>query len=209
VRAPALPARLEAPAGFDLAAGTIIPAVLLHRLDSDLPGLVRAQVSRDVLDSTTSTRVLVPRGTLATGEQLGRPELGVPRLAIGWRRLRFPDGRSLELGEQPAAARDGSIGLRGRVDQHWGRRYGSAILLSLVGAGVQLSQPQRSAIAGVAPSEGQVAAGELGRQFGQLSEEILRRTLDLPPTIELRPGARVHILLTQDLVFDEPPALLN
>jgi type IV secretory pathway VirB10-like protein len=206
---PAREAHLAAAHRYELATGTAIPAVLLHRLDSDVAGVVRAQVSRDVYDSGAASAVLIPRGTLALGEQVGRPSLGDSRLVLRWTRLRYPDGRTLELGDQAGASADGSLGLPGRVDQHWGGRFGAAILLSLVGAGVQLSQPQRSAVGGIAPSEGQIAAGELGRNLGQLSTDLLRRHLDQPPTIELRPGARLSIVLVQDLVFDEPPAIPN
>lgn len=203
-RSPVAHARIQPANRFDLAMGTAIPAVLLHQLNSDVAGLVRAQIARDVYDSRTTSVVLIPQGTLALGEQSGQPSAGDARLLIRWRRLRFPDGRTLELDDQESAAADGSLGLAGHVDRHWGRRFGSAILLSLVGAGVQLSQPQRSAVGGAAPAEGQIAAGELGRELGQLSAEILRQSVNLPPTVELRPGARLLILLTQDLVFDGP-----
>jgi len=199
----------ESPAtGFLLRAGTSVPAVLSHRVVSDQPGLVRAVVSRDVYDTTTGHHILIPRGALLLGEQANLPTLGQSRLAVSWWRLVLPDGRSLTLGEgdrAPAssAAVDGSLGLPGAVRQHWGRRYGAAALLSLIGAGVQLSQPDRGG-AFASPSPGAEAAGALGTELGQLSQEILRRHVDIPPTIELRPGARVSAVLVQDLAFLAP-----
>lgn len=189
--------------GWTLDAGTYVPAILTHRVVSDQPGQVRAVVTRDVLDSRTASRVLLPRGSYLLGRQASLPSLGQRRLAIVWHRVLLPDGRSLELGTTPSAARDGSAGIPGRVNSHWSRRFGAAVLLSLVGAGLQLSQPQRTAVVGTTmeASPGEVAAGALGLELGRLSQDLLRRYADLPPTVELRAGARVHAVLTADLVF--------
>lgn len=181
-----------------LRAGTLIPLVLLHHLDSRQPGLVRAQVTDDVLDAT-AREVLIPRGTLALGFQSGQPVLGQERLELYWSQLHYPDHRILVLPESPAAAPDGSLGPSGRVNQRWRTRYGAALILTLIGAGAQLSQPQRSAVAGNAASEGQIVAGELGLQFGRLSQEILQRYVDLPPIVQLGPGARLALLLTDNV----------
>ncbi len=183
-----------------LRAGTLIPLVLLHHLDSRQPGLVRAQVTEDVLDAT-ARRVLIPRGTLALGFQTGQPVLGQERLELHWSQLHYPDHRILVLPDSPGAAPDGSLGPSGHVNQRWGARYGAALILTLVGAGAQLSQPQRSAAAGNAASEGQVVAAELGLQFGRLSQEILQRYVDLPPIVELAPGARLALLTTDNITI--------
>jgi type IV secretion system protein VirB10 len=200
-------ATLQAPAGaYLLRAGTFIPATVSHRVVSDQPGLVRAVVSRDVLDSLTAAHVLIPRGTVLLGRQGSLPSLGQDRLAVVWDRLQLPDGRTLRLEVDealPSAALDGSAGLTGRTRQHWGRRYGAAILLSLVGAGIQLAQPERRG-GNRDASPGEVAAGALGLELGRLSQQILRQYADLPPTVELAPGARVHAVLTRDLSF--PPS---
>lgn len=191
-----------------LRAGELLPAILTQRVVSDQPGTLRAVVSRDVRDSLAGTSVLVPRGTVLVGRQGSLPGFGQDRLAVVWTRLLFPDGRSLELdsaGATPAAsaARDGTAGLDGRVNHHWGRRYAAAALLSLVSAGVQLSQPQSGSL--LEPdTPGSRAAGALGRELGRTSDDILRRYADLPPTIELSPGARVHAVLLQDLAFASP-----
>lgn len=200
------PANPQSP--YLLRAGTLLPAVLAQRVVSDQPGLVRAVVARDVRDSLAGAHVLVPRGTVLLGRQGSLPGFGQDRLAVIWTRLLFPDGRGLALGAgegSPAASasRDGTAGLAGRVRHHWGRRYAAAALLSLVGAGVQLSQPQSGSL--LEPSgPGAEAAGALGRELGRTSAEILRRYADLPPTIELSPGARVHAVLVDDLVFASP-----
>jgi type IV secretion system protein VirB10 len=116
--------------------------------------------------------------------------------------LRLPSGVVYELPELPAGSADGTAGVQAEVDRHWWGRFGNAIALSLVGAGVQLSQPQeRSAVQGFAPSEGQVVAQQLGVELGRLSQEILRRGIDRPPTLTLSAGQRLSLLVSRDLVF--------
>ena len=193
-------AAFVAPRNPFLRAGTLIPLVLLHHLDSRQPGLVRAQVTGDVLDAT-ARRVLIPRGTLALGFQTGQPVLGQERLELDWSQLHYPDHRILVLPDSPGAAPDGSLGPSGHVNQRWRARYGAALILTLIGAGAQLSQPQRSVTAGNAASEGQVVAAELGLQFGRLSQEILQRYVDLPPIVQLAPGARLALLTTDNITI--------
>lgn len=197
---------------FELKEGSYLPALLSHDLASELSGPVRAQVSRDVYDTVTRRHLLIPRGTTLLGRQTRQPVAGERRISIVWDRLVLPDGRSVDLtaGEDsalpalPSASADGTLGLRGRVHRHWPRRLGTAALLSLVGAGVQLSQPQRSAVGLNAADPGQLAAGELGLNLGRVSDRLLERTLDQPPTIELAAGTRVFVWVTRDLAFPSP-----
>lgn len=192
------------PAAPVLLEGTVLPAVLTRALKSDLAGPVRAVISRDVYDSISLKHLLIPRGTVALGRQDRQPLFGESRLVILWHRLLLPDGRSMDLPGAPATGKDGALGLPGDVNRHWGRRFATVGLLSLAGAGVQLSQPQRSASGFEAPDAGQLAAGELGLQIGRLSQQILARALEVPPTVSLAPGSRLGILVTRDLTFPNP-----
>ncbi len=90
-----------------------------------------------------------------------------------------------------------------QVDHHYGRVYGAALLTSILTAGVQLSQPQQSALV-AAPSSRQVAAGSLGQSLGDVSLESARRGLEVPPTLTIRPGQPFNVMLSGDVVFDEP-----
>lgn len=189
---------------YELKGGTYIPAVLTQTLSSEIGGLVRARVGIDLYDSASSRHVLIPRGTVALGRQTRQPLLGERRLLIAWERLLLPDGRTLALEGAPAAGADGTLGVPGQVHRHWGKRFGAAALLSVVGAGFQLAQPRASGDFGRAPDTGQVAAGAVGLELGRLSQEILRQFVNLPPTVSLEPGARVHMLLTRDLAFERP-----
>ncbi len=191
-----------------LAAGVVVPLVLTHDIGTDVPGPVRAWVARDVYDSESHSVVVIPRGTEVFGSQAARATVGDRRVLLVWRRLRLPSGVVYELPELPAGSVDGTAGARAEVDNHWWARFGNAVALSLVGAGVQLSQPQeRTAVQGFAPDggqvAGQVAAQQLGLELGRLSQEILRRGIDRPPTLTLSAGQRLSLLVSRDLVFPE------
>ncbi len=195
--------RLEPAAGRrTLSTGTVVPLVLTHDLSTDVPGPVRAWVSRDVYDSLTHSVLLIPRGSLALGDQSARTAAGDRRVLIAWRQLRLPSGAVYALPELPAGSADGTAGARGQVDRHWWSRFGSAVALSLVGAAGQLSQPQaRTAVAGFAADPGQVVAQQLGLELATLSREVLQRGLSRAPTIHLSAGRRLTLLVTRDLAF--------
>ena len=161
---------LERPSSpYRLQAGTVLPAILLTAVNSDLPGTVVAQLARDVYDSTAQTHLLLPRGSRLVGRYENQIALGQNRLLVAWDRLLLPDGTSLSLPGLPSAAGSGEAGLAGSVDNHYGRVFGNAILLSLLSAGVQLSQPQQSATAGQAPVVRPGRGGALGQELGTVA----------------------------------------
>ena len=196
-------ARVETPISeFQIMAGAVLPAMMVTEINSDLPGEILAQVSRNIYDSQ-QRHLLIPRGTKVIGRYDSQVALGQSRVLIAWTRLIFPDGRSLSLPGLPTKDMRGASGLRSRVDNHTGRLYGQAILLSILGAGAQLSQPQQGSVF-AAPSVGQVAAGALGQELSQVSMETVRRNMDVRPTLQVKPGTRFYIFLERDLVLDGP-----
>jgi len=198
-----LSARLE-PAGapLTLRAGTLIPGLLLTGVNSDLPGQVLAQTSRDVFDSRTERQLLIPKGSRLVGVYDSRT-VGSGRLVVTWTRLILPDGRSLRLPGLPAQDETGQTGVHDQVNHHYGRIYGTALLLSVLSAGLQLSQPQQAS-AFAAPSTRQVAAGAVGQELADVSTQTIRRGLDIPPTITIRPGLGFNVFLTGDIAFEAP-----
>jgi len=193
------------PAGspYTLRAGTVIPGLLLTGINSDLPGDLVAQVSRDVYDSRTQRLLLIPKGARLVGTYDNQAAVGEDRLLVAWTRLIFPDGRSLRLPGLALKDVQGQSGAKDQVDTHWRRAFGRALLLSAISAGVQLSQPQQTSPF-AAPSAGQVAAGALGQELSNVALEILRRGMDVPPTITIRQGQPFNVFLNGDLVFDAP-----
>ncbi len=191
------------PAGspYTLSAGTLIPGVLITGIASDLPGEIVAQTRRDVYDSRTQRILLIPKGSKLIGTYDNQVVASQSRLLVAWTRLILPDGRSMTLPGLALADAQGRSGAEGKVDNHTGRVFGHSLLLSLIGAGAQLSQPRQASVL-AAPSAGQVAAGALGQELSQVALEILRRGMSAPPTITIPPGQPFNVLLNGDIVFD-------
>jgi type IV secretion system protein VirB10 len=184
-----------------LDAGSLIPAVLATGINSDLPGDLVAQVSRDVFDSRTERRVLIPRGSRLLGRYQNQIAAGQHRLLVAWDRLLFPNGSSLRFPGLPGTSTSGEAGLPGSVDNHLPTVFGSALLLSLLSAGVQLSQPQQSATFGQAASAGQIGAAALGQELSTVSTELLRRRLALAPTVRIPSGTEFEVFVRGDLAL--------
>lgn len=193
-----------APGPYALQAGTIIPAVLLTEINSDLPGDVLAQVSRDVFDSRSQQQLLVPKGSRLIGSYESEVTMSQERLFVRWTRLIFPDGRSVVLPELETKDRSGAAGVRDQVERHSKRNLGTAALVSLVSAGAQLSQPNGGYGPWGSPSAGQVVAGAAGQQLAEVTAQILRRNADAPPTLRVRQGMPFNVFLAADLTFPAP-----
>jgi type IV secretory pathway VirB10-like protein len=191
-----------APGPYALHAGTVIPATLVTEINSDLPGEILAQVSRDVYDSRTQRTLLVPRGSKLIGKYDNQIAVAQNRLLVAWTRVILPDGRSVTLPGLQTKDRAGAGGVRDQVDQHQRQVFGTAALLSMIGAGVQLSQPNGGyGPWGATPSTGQIAAGAAGQQLAEVASQMLRRQMDVQPTIRIRQGMPFNVFLNADLTF--------
>jgi type IV secretion system protein VirB10 len=189
---------------FILRAGSVIPATLLTGVNSDLPGTVVAQVREDVYDSIETRFLIVPRGAKLTGVYDSRVVQGQRRVLVAWSRILYPDGSSLDLLGMPATDTVGQAGFGARVDEHLNKAFTSALLLSIIGAGAQLSQPQRAASVLAAPDAGQVIAGAVGQQLANTSMQLMQRELGIAPTLEVPPGYRCDVLVDRDIVLPAP-----
>ena len=197
-------ARMEPPGSpYTLRAGTVIPGTLLSGITSDLPGDIIGQVSRNVYDSRSQRVLLIPKGSRLIGTYDNQIASGQNRLLVAWTRLILPDGQSMRLPGLALKDAAGQTGAKGDVDNHWRRVFGNALLLSAIGAGVQLSQPQQASVL-APPSAGQVAAGAMGQELSNVALEIIRRGMDAPPTITIRQGQAFNVFLNGDLVFAGP-----
>ena len=178
-----------------LRAGTVLNAILLTALSTDLPGDAVAHLTADVY-SPEGTLVL-PRGARLLGSYKNRVALGENRLAIAWDRL-LVEGRSYEIPGLPSTSPDGAAGLPGSVNNHTGLVFGRAALLSLISAGSQLGQPRQSRL-GASLGNGEVAAGAVSQQLSQAATEYLNRSVNVSPTLFIPAGARLTVLLPYDL----------
>lgn len=172
--------------------GTIIPAVLETAINSSLPGYVRAVVSRDVRGFDGS-RVLIPRGTRLIGEYKSGAAAGQSRAFVVWTRLLTPDGTSVDIGS-PAVDPQGRGGIQGETNSHFLRRFGGAILLSVLQAGLD---------AGVNQFSRNTSAVVIGtpQQASSVAALALQRDIDIPTTISVPQGAPIRVFVARDLDF--------
>ena len=188
---------------YELKTGTVIPAVMLQGINSDLPGEMVAIVREAVYDTATGRHVLIPQGAKLFGSYDSSVAYGQRRALVVWRRLIYPDGSTLELGGMQGADAGGYAGFEDEVDNHYGRLVGFGLLTSLMSAAFQVSQPEESGD-GQALTPRQIAAGEVGRELSQLGIEATRRNMNLQPTIKIRPGYRFVVTVNRDVAFAAP-----
>ncbi|WP_116970600.1 TrbI/VirB10 family protein [Blastomonas sp. UPD001] len=190
------PERLVAPASPNiLQAGSMIPAALVTGIRSDLPGQITAQVTQNVYDSPTGRILLVPQGARLIGEYDSEVAAGQTRVLLAWDRLIMPDGRSIILERQPGADGAGFAGLQDRVNQHWGNLLRAAAISTLLGIGTEL---------GADSDDDVVRALRRGSQdtFNQSGQRVVDRQLNVPPTLTIRPGHPLRVMLTRDLILE-------
>jgi len=194
-RADVNPHRLTPPASpYMLAAGSVIPASLITGLRSDLPGLVAAQVTENVFDTATGQTLLVPQGARLIGTYDSVVAFGQRRALVVWQRIVMPDGSSVRLDNEPATDPAGYAGVADKVDFHtWTLLKGVAIS-TLLGAGTSFSLTGESDLVQAIRESAQQNAANAGNQ-------ITSRNLEIQPTITVRPGFRIRLLVHRDLIL--------
>ena len=189
---------------FELKAGDVIPGKLMSGLDSDSPGVVVAMVSKNVYDYATGTYILIPQGSRLFGTYNTAVAYGQTRVMVAWTRVIYPGpcAQSLDIGAMPGTDQTGQAGFDDITENHYGKIFLNALLVSLFSAGIQLSQPAQSSFSTYTPAQN--AAGAVGQQMGQLGAEFARRGMDIPPTQRIRQGYIFSILSTKDIAFSKP-----
>lgn len=183
---------------YEVKAGWIIPAVMEHGINSDLPGQLTALVSQNVFDSATGRFLLIPQGARLVGLYDSQVSYGQDGLMVAWRRIMFPDGSSVDLEGMGGTDESGYAGFRDRVDNHYGRLIGFGVLTSLLSAAYQITQPQNS---GTQQSPGQVVGSSVAQNLSQLGIEVARKNLRVQPTVTIRPGYQFTVRVDKDLIF--------
>lgn len=190
---------------YVLRTGSFIPAILIGGINSDLPGKIIGQVREDTYDTPTGRHLLIPKGSRLVGEYSSGIKYGQTRVFAVWQRIVFPDGKALDLGAMPAATGVGYAGAKDKVDNHYIRIFGSAILLSAIIAGVQYSQNNYADNDNSDRQRmGDTMSSALGQVLGQTMAEMIRRNMDIAPTLTIRPGFRMNVMLVKDLEFASP-----
>jgi len=188
--------RLQAPVSpYVVQAGTVIPAALITGLRSDLPGQSTAQVTENVYDSPAGRYLLVPQGSRLIGSYDSQVAFGQSRV-LAWTRLILPGGRSIVLEKDPGADAQGFAGLEDGVDHHWKQLFGAALLSTVLGVGAQ---------AGTSQSDSQILDAlrqGAANSLNQVGQQVVSKNLDVQPTLTIRPGFPVRVIVTRDLVLE-------
>jgi len=188
--------RVVAPASpYVLQAGSVISAALITGIRSDLPGQITAQVTENIYDSPTGRILVVPQGTRLIGQYSNDIGNGQSRVLLVWSRLIFPNGRSIVLERQPGADAEGYAGLQDGVDYHWWDLAKAAGLSTLLSVGAELAVDDDDRLLRAIRNGGQDTINDAGQQ-------IIRRQMQVPPTLTIRPGFPVRVIVTRDLVLE-------
>ncbi|ARS71062.1 TrbI/VirB10 family protein [Sinorhizobium meliloti] len=190
------PDRVEEKASpFVLQAGSVIAAALVTGIKSDLPGSITAQVTENVYDSPTGAHLLIPQGARLIGQYDSHVAFGQSRVLLVWNRVVMPDGTSIVLERMQGTDPQGFSGLEDQIDYHWGQLFKAAALSTLLGVGTQIgSDDEESEIAQAIRESAQGTASNIGQQ-------IVSRELSIQPTLTVRPGFPVRVVVNRDLVM--------
>ncbi|MBR4607690.1 MAG: conjugal transfer protein TrbI [Lachnospiraceae bacterium] len=199
---------VESPrSAYTLRTGSVIPAMMISGINSELPGQVTAQVSQPVYDSPTGKYLLIPQGSRLIGTYSNQIAYGQSRVLMAWQRIIFPDGRALDIGSMPGADQAGYSGFNDKVDNHYFRIFGSALLLSGIVAGISISQDtdddNDSSDSGSNKARNAMSSS-LGQVLGQAMAQMLQKNLNISPTLQIRPGYRFNVMVVKDISFRSP-----
>lgn len=186
---------------YELKASAIIPAILLTGINSDLPGQITAQVRANVFDTIAGKYVLIPQGAKLTGLYDSQVAYGQRRVLVVWQRVIFPNGQSISLEGMSGVDMSGYAGFHDQVDNHYFKIFGSVILMSVISAGAQLSQPQQQANNNAPLSVNQTLAASLGTNIMNTTNAITQKNLGIQPTLVIRPGYLFNVSVAKDIVF--------
>ncbi len=193
------PGSLQMPTSpYQVMAGTIIPGALLTGINSDLPGQAIAGVTEAVYDTATGRHLLIPQGSRLVGRYDSQVAFGQRRVLLVWTRLILPDTSSIALDRLPGIDPAGYAGLEDGVDWHWDRILAGAALSTLLGVGAELAAPENR-------TDGNrvVIAARDGAQdsVNQVGQEITKRNMSIQPTLTIRPGFPMRVMVNKDLVL--------
>ncbi len=190
------PHRLEAAVSpWTLHAGSVIAASLITGLNSDLPGIVTAQVTENAYDSVTGRTLLLPQGSRLIGSYDSVVAFGQSRALVVWQRIILPDGSSIRIDNVPASDTAGHAGLADRIDRHTWQLLKGVALSTLLGVGTELGW-------GSGESDLVRAIRESTQQAGsRAGDQLVARNLDVQPTLRVRPGWPLRVVVHKDIVL--------
>jgi type IV secretory pathway VirB10-like protein len=195
---------LRGPASpWEVKAGTVISAALITALNSDLPGEVIAQVTEPIFDHATGRTVLIPQGSRLIGQYDSQVSYGQSRALIAWNRIIMPDGRSINIGSMSGGDLSGAAGLQDKVDGHFGQLARGILLSTLFSIGAASAQDAS------ARSSGELVINSAGSGVAtsaqQVGQQVTQRDLNRQPTIKVRAGWPLRVLVNKDMILAPYP----
>ncbi len=182
---------------YQLMAGTIIPASLVTGLNSDLPGMVIAQVTENVFDTVTGQHLLIPQGTRLIGKYDSVIAFGQERALVIWQRIIRPDGSSIVIDNLPATDTAGYAGLSDKVNLHTWKLIKGIALSTLLGIGTELTFGNNESDLVKAIRE------STQKNTNRAGQKLVDRSLDIQPIITVRPGWPLRIVVNKDIVLTQ------
>jgi type IV secretion system protein VirB10 len=193
------PHGLQTPvSAYQLMAGTVIAASLITGLNSDLPGFVIAQVTEHVYDTVSGRFLLIPQGSRLIGKYDNIVAFGQERALVVWQRIILPDGSSIVIDNLPATDTGGYAGLADEVDLHTWKLLKGIALATVLGVGSELAFG--SSDSDLVKALQQSTQGTTNRA----GQRLIERQLNVQPTIKVRPGWPLRVIVHRDLVFRRP-----
>lgn len=188
---------------YEVRTGSVIPATMISGINSEIPGQIVAQVSQDIFDTPTGRHRLVPQGSKLIGRYDHHVLMGQSRLLVAWQRIVFPDGKAFDIGAMDGADGAGYAGFGDKVDRHYLRLFGSAMLLSAITSGLTSSRVDPRNDPFGSSSQAQFSQA-LAHDLGQVATKMIEKNMNVAPTLEIRPGYRFNVMVVKDLTFEKP-----
>ena len=199
-----LDSSVQAPKRLSIITGSVLPATLITGINSDLPGKIIAQVSQNVYDSPTGRFMLVPHGTKIFGTYESGVVYGQERVLVSWNRLIFPDGKTIDIGSMNGTDQAGYSGMNDLVNNHYLRLFTSSFLLSVISAGITYSQDKYTSNNENGTTASSAMAQSFGSQMGNTALQMIQKNMNISPTLEIRPGFKINVIVTKDIIFSKP-----
>jgi type IV secretion system protein VirB10 len=187
---------LKDPSPFVISEGTLIPAILLSEINTDLPGPILARVSHNIWDSQTGQKLIIPQNSTLIGEYNSTVGHGQSRAQILWTRIIYPNQKSVDLGGMVGVDKKGTSGIAGEVDNHYEKVAVGLIMTTALAAGVRLTQGKYDH---KQASLGQELGNSLAHEAGRLGNKIADKMLSIKPTIKVVIGERLNVFVETDL----------
>ncbi len=185
---------------FCILQGSVIRAVLINGINSDLPGQISAQVSEDVFDTPKGRFVLIPRGSRLIGQYASNPHYGQERVFLAFNRLIFPNGKSLRLNAMPGQSADGYSGFDAHTDNHFFKLLSGCFMLSAISTSNYKMQRNDNDFMNTQ----EAMSLSIAQNLNQVMTNIVERNMNISPTLKVKPGFLFSVAVTQDLYFDGP-----